>query len=161
MNLSPKLSVTKDLTGTETPVNPVPDVGMEGKDYFLPFHLVMTTPKNTTQSAPLETSITLPVGRINAIWIEFPKGCCGLAGFQLWRGARQIFPVTQGIWQIGDNIFIRLKFTQILFSEPLQIIGKSYNNDDTFQHRMTVIMEMSGNKEDLPANFQSFMETLR
>ena len=148
-------------SGSNLVVNPLPDFGMEGRDYFLPFHLIMPTPKNTSQASYLSTSITLPIGRINALWIEFPSGCAGLSGFQLWRGARQIFPLVEGVWQVGDNIFIRLPFTHILFTEPLQITGRSYNLDDTYQHRMTVILEMSGNQSDLPDGFQSFLDTLR
>ncbi len=152
---------TEKQAGNDAALNPLPDNGMKGRDYFLPFHLVMTTPKNTPISTPLETVITLPIGRITALWIEFPKGCVGLCGFQIWRGARQIFPVTQGIYQTGDKVFFRLAFTHVLFSEPLKITGKSYNLDDTYQHKMTVIMEMSGNDQDLPAGLSSFLDTIR
>jgi hypothetical protein len=161
MNRINQKTSSNNTSGSNLVVNPLPDFGMEGRDYFLPFHLIMTTPKNTSQSSYLSTSITLPVGRINALWVEFPSGCVGLAGFQLWRGARQIFPLKEGVWQVGDNIFIRLPFTHIMFTEPLQIVGRSYNLDDTFQHRMTVILEMSGNQSDLPEGFQSFLDTLR
>lgn len=136
------------------------DSGMEGRDYFLPFHLVMLTPKDTAKTALVETEVILPIGRINRLWVEFPKGCMGLAGFQIWRGARQIFPVVQGQFMTGDGIFIPLAFTHILESEPLQIIGKSYNLDDTYSHTMTVIIEMSGNGSEPSENFQAFLNTL-
>jgi hypothetical protein len=161
MNPSTKRNVTKQTTGDFAVASKSADEGMKGRDYFLPFHLVMDTPKNTTQIGYLSTIISLPVGRINDIWVEFPKGCAGLCGFQLWRGARQIFPVTQGIWQTGDNIFIKMRFTHVLTSEPLQIVGRSYNLDDTYKHKMNVIMEMSGNESDVPPGLNSFLDTLR
>jgi hypothetical protein len=160
MSLLPRntLDISNDQGG-EQPA-PLPDFGMVGRDYFLPFHLVMTTPKSTTQDNPLETSIILPIGRINRLWIEFPKGCAGLAGFQLWRASRQIFPVVGGVWMTGDDFMIPLAFTHVIHTVPFEVIGKSYNTDDTYQHRLMVIMEMSGNESNLPEGFQSFIDTL-
>lgn len=161
MNNISKRNNGSKITGSGLAVNPLPDFGMKGRDYSLPFHLVMSTPKNTAIASYMSTSITLPVGRINKLWVEFPKGCAGLTGFQIWRGARQIFPIPEGVWFTGDNIFIPLSFTHILFSEPLQITGRSYNLDDTYSHKMTVIMEMSGIQDEIPAGLSSFLDTLK
>lgn len=161
MNPYPRDTLKERFTGSPTSINPLPDDGMTGRDFFLPFHLVMLTPKNTSIASYLSTVVVLPVGRINKVWVSFPNGCSGLAGFQLWRGARQIFPLPIGTWFTGNDIFIPLSFSHILFTEPLQITGRSYNLDDTYSHTITVIMEMSGNENDVPAGLSSFLDTLK
>ena len=122
----------------------LPVRGLLGRDYSLPFQYRISNPKNTAIANPIKTIIELPRGRINKIWLEFPSGCAGLAGLQLWRGARQIFPLIEGDWFIADGVFLPISYTEILDSEPYTIEVRTYNVDDTFQHTLTLILEMSG-----------------
>lgn len=140
---------------------PALDAGMKDRDFNLPFMLNITTPKITPQETPLETEIILPMGRINKIWVEFPKGCSGLVGFQLWRNPNQIFPLPPGQWMRGDNFLVGLLFTHFVVTEPFTFTVRSYNLDDTYQHRIMLILEMSGINDDLPGSFGSFLQTLK
>lgn len=130
--------------GTGGVVVSLPVRGLIGRDYSLPFQVHIENAKNTAQNDPNITLVELPNGRINKIWIEFPSGCAGLAGLQLWRAARQIFPLIEGDWFIADGVFLPLSYTEILDSEPYTIEIRTYNIDDTYSHRLTVIIEMSG-----------------
>lgn len=156
-----KINKLAPSTPQETDRPELPDYGMKGRDYSLPFTLVSSTSKNTTIASPKLTSIILPLGRINYIWLNFPKGCAGLVGLQLWRGPNQIFPIPPGIWFTADGFFDKFGFTHVIFTEPFQLTLKVYNLDDTYNHTVTCILEMSGNADVLSAGLQGFLDTLK
>ena len=139
---------------------PSADMGMTARDYSLPFMLNITTVKNTAIASYLETKIILPIGRINRIWIEFPKGCAGLVGFQIWRNPNQIFPIPPGQWMLGDNFIIPLSFTHIIYTHPYELVVRSYNLDDTYNHRIMLIIEMSGLHSPIPDALGQFLQTI-
>jgi len=156
-------TVSKNLSGLEgDSVKTVTlDNGMKGRDYSLPFMLNIITPKNTSITSYIETEIILPIGRINKLWIEFPKGCSGLVGFQVWRNPRQIFPIPAGQWMLGDGYIIPLAFTHIIETEPYKLSVRSYNLDDTYQHRIMIVMEMSGLSDPVNTQLAGLLDTLK
>jgi hypothetical protein len=155
---SNKKSLSSKSGGSE--ISPAADRGMEGRDYSLPLMLNITTPKNTSIDEYQETPLILPIGRINKLWIEFPKGCSGLVGFQIWRNPRQVFPIPEGQWMVGDNFIISLSFTHIVHTNPFLFTVRSYNLDDTYNHRIMIILEMSGLHSPIPVVLGQFLNTL-
>lgn len=131
--------------------------GLKDRDYFLPFLVNITTPKNTTRESYLSTILNLPNGRINKIWIEFPRGCSGLTGIQIFRGPEQIFPIPKLQWFIGDGFLINLQFTQIIDTNPFELEFRTYNVDDTYQHRISVVLEMSGSKSEITSRLTNLL----
>lgn len=135
--------------------------GLASPDYHLPFFHYLTIPKNTTQSAYLSYTLVLPIGKVNKLWLEFPKGCAGLAGIQLFRSVQQIFPLPAGNWLRSDNSVLNFAFTHEIMNEPYEIEIRGYNLDDTYQHTIWIGLEMSGLAGDLPPQLQSFFEALK
>src|SRR3989304_483851 len=90
---------------TNTSGDPVASVqsDLSQPDFSIPFFHYLTIPKSTPITTPLIYTLSLPIGKINKLWIEFPKGCSGLAGFQLHRATRQLFPLPEDIWLRSDN----------------------------------------------------------
>lgn len=119
-------------------------------DYALPLFVFASIPKNTTKANPKLVNLDLPKGRIVRIWCEFPKGCNGLAGFQVWRGPRPVFPLPEDIWLYSNGSVLNFALTHFVDTNPFNLTLKFYNLDDTYTHTIWVSFEMRGVKSDLP-----------
>jgi hypothetical protein len=101
-------------------------------DYAIP------TPANTPESAPVETVITLPPGRLAHVDILFPSGCAGLAHVQIYRALHQLWPANAGGSFIGDGQVVSWDDDYMLTDEPLDLVAVTWNDDDTYPHTITV-----------------------
>lgn len=135
--------------------------GLTSPDFHLPFFHYLTIPKNTAIASYASYELTLPTGRINKIWVEFPKGCAGLVGFQMWRGEQQIFPLPSGVWLKSDNSVMNFQLTHYIDTVPYEVDLRGYNLDDTYSHTIWIGLEMSGAPSEVSAQMQSFLDTLR
>lgn len=135
--------------------------GLAGEDYHLPFFHYLTIPKSTLQSTYLSYTMPLPIAKIDRLWIEYPKGCSGLVGFQLWRGVDQIFPLPAGNWLRSDGYTFSFAFTHWVDKEPYNVELRGYNLDDTYNHTIWIGLEMSGLPGELSAQLQSFLKVLK
>lgn len=129
--------------------------------FSIPFFHYLTIPKNTPIDTPISYVMSLPIGKIYRLWIEYPRGCSGLAGFQLHRAVRQIFPLPDGIWLRSDNSVMNFAFSHLISNEPYEVILKGYNLDDTYDHTIWVGFEMSGIVADLTPEMKAFIKTLQ
>lgn len=134
---------------------------LSNSDFSIPFFHYLTISKSTPITTPLTYIMPLPIGRINKLWVEFPRGCSGLVGIQIHRGIRQIFPLPDDVWLRSDNVVIPFAFSHVIKNEPYEVIIKGYNLDDTFQHTIWIGLEMSGNKSDLTPSMLAFLNTLQ
>lgn len=135
--------------------------GLGSASFHLPFFHYLTIPKSTTQASPLTFEFDLPIGVINRLWIEFPRGCSGLAGFQIFRGVRQVFPLPAGVWLRSDNAILNFAFTHEMTTEPHFLELRGYNDDDTYSHTIWLGVEMSGQQSDLPPQLQGLINYLK
>lgn len=147
-----------DGVGTSSP-DAANDLSQAG--YALPFFHYLTIPKNTPIATPTTFTLQLPIGMIYRTWIEFPKGCSGLAGVQVWRAVRQVFPLPENTWLRSDNSVLNFAFTHPINTEPYEIILKGYNLDDTYEHTVWVGFEMKGLQKDLSPNLLGLIEFLK
>ena len=131
------------------------------ESYALPFVHYLTIPKYTTQADPLIFTMPLPVGMCQRLWIEFPKGCQGLAGVQVWRREQQIFPLPEGDWFSSDMLSASFAFTHSVHNEPYEVRLYGYNNDDTYSHTIWFAFEMTGKPKDLPPQLAGLLEYLK
>lgn len=130
-------------------VTPAIQADLSSPDYSLPFFHYLTIPINTAIASPIEYTLNLPNGLITRVWLEFPRGCAGLAGVQVWRGVRQIFPLPEGVWIKSDNAVLNFAFTHRINTVPNEVQIKGYNLDDTYSHTIWVGLEMRGEAKDL------------
>lgn len=133
---------------------------LSNPNFSLPFFQYVTTPKNTDADNPLITSLNLPIGQIVRVWTEFPRGCSGLVGVQLWRGPYQIFPLPSGVWLKSDNAVMNFGFSHDMTVEPYQVEIRTYNLDDTYQHTIWIGIEMTGPPTAETLAMQKFFKTL-
>lgn len=131
---------------------------LSSPSFNLPLFHYIAVPRNTTVANYLSYTMNLPKGAINRIWVEFPKGCAGLVGFQLWREARQIFPMPYGIWLKSDGATLSFAFTHEITTNPYFVELRVYNLDDTFPHTIWVGLEMRGLYSDIPPEMQGFLD---
>jgi hypothetical protein len=134
---------------------------LSSPDFSIPFFHYLEVPKYTSRLSPYEYTLKLPVGMIHRLWVEFPKGCSGLAGVRVLRGTTQIFPLPDGVWLRSDNAVMSFAFSHAIKSEPYEVVLQGYNDDDTYNHTVWLGFEMRGFAKDLPAELQSFLNTLR
>ncbi len=97
---------------------------------------------NTAIKDAVDTTMLLTKGRIKKVEIYFPWGCAGLVGLQIIRNTWQLAPLTRGQWLKGNDILLSHAYDYDLDVEPYELIVKSYNLDDTYEHTPFVIIEI-------------------
>lgn len=135
--------------------------GLANPDFFLPFFHYMTIPKNVAIASYQSYILELPISQIYRIWIEFPLGCVGLVGVQLWRKVEQIFPLPAGVWLRSNGVTLNFYFSHLIDAEPYEVEIRGYNLDDTYQHTIWVGLELRGLPEEPTPQMQAFLDTLR
>ncbi|MGH9770110.1 MAG: hypothetical protein ACRD4Q_00170 [Candidatus Acidiferrales bacterium] len=102
------------------------------------FSAAITTPSLTTKDSPLVTQIPVILGTITGVRVFFPPGVNALAHIKLLWGLVQIFPSNeQGDFAGGDVLFEWPEDISIA-TEPAQITAVTWNDDDTYEHTITV-----------------------
>ena len=130
---------------------------LSSSEFSLPFTHFVTVPKNTAQANPYTLQIRLPIGVIKRLWVEFPRGCMGLVGIQIYRAVEQIFPIPAGGWFRSDAAVYDFNFTHYIKSEPYEVILCAYNLDDTYQHTVHITLEMTGFIKDIPSGLMELL----
>jgi len=95
-------------------------------------------PANTDITAPVEEELTLTYGVIQRVEIEFPPGCAGLAHVKISYHEFDLYPSNPGHYFSGDGFTVAFddSFPVTEVPHAVKIIG--YNEDDTFDHTVTV-----------------------
>jgi hypothetical protein len=126
-------------------------------DFYLPFFHFMTIPKNTSQANYLSYVMSLPISQTERMWVEFPEGCKGLVGVQIWRATEQIFPLPAGVWLRSDRSTLNFRFSHVIDREPYEIEIRGYNVDDTYQHTPWIGLELHGLTREISAGLKSLI----
>ena len=82
--------------------------------------------------------LTISRGVVHLVWITFPPGCAHLAKVQLYDGGHQFLPSTEGMWVHGDGITRKIPLFYEMSEEPLRITIRAWNEDDIYEHTITV-----------------------
>lgn len=154
------LSVRKSAEGGNGK-EPALRTALGSVNFYLPFFHYLTIPKNTTQANFTSYTLPLPISQSERLWVEFPAGCKGLVGVQLWRGVEQIFPLPAGVWLRSDDRTMNFRFSHVIDREPYEIQIRGYNDDDTFQHTPWIGLELHGLEHDIPPALQGFIDFVK
>lgn len=102
------------------------------------YDYAITVPANTTEDDPVTQVIELTAGVIYRLEVHFPIGCFGLAHCQIRHHETQHWPsnldgsfATDGYAIVIDELFD-------LNAEPYTLKAICWNDDDTYQHVITV-----------------------
>lgn len=78
------------------------------------------------------------MGIIYQISIFIPPGCSGLTGVAVFDGNYQIWPTNPDVYFVGDNLYIDFPDSYYKLQPPYQLIIKTYNTDDTYDHSISL-----------------------
>lgn len=137
------------------------NTALADENFYLPFSQYLTISTNVTQTIYQSGTLTLPVSQSERLWIEFPKGCAGLVGFQLWHGVEQIFPLPAGNWFKSDGFVFNFRLSHLWNKEPYSVEARAYNLDDTYSHTIWYSLELRGIPKGISKTMQSFLKTLQ
>ena len=100
-------------------------------------------PANTLKDNPVHTELVLDYGIIDQVIVNIPRGVFALAGFQVMQGNTQIFPANLGAWMTGDNLNQAFNIKIDLTNPPYVLQANYYNEDDTYEHTLTIQFSMA------------------
>lgn len=102
----------------------------------------LTIPKNTPQTALVETTIYVHPGVLQRVSIYFPPGPSGLAHVSLWYWERQLAPANPDSDFIGDDLLIDLPEDLEIVDPPFEFRVRGWNEDDTYPHTPVVRLQV-------------------
>ncbi|KKL68318.1 hypothetical protein LCGC14_2126180 [marine sediment metagenome] len=102
----------------------------------------LTIPKNTNPDDPVSVEIPIQPMIIDRVEITFPSRCVGLVGVRFLYQSRVLFPYNPDEWYRGDGQTVVFSPNLELKERPLFITIEGYNDDDTFQHNIYVVIDV-------------------
>jgi len=102
------------------------------------FTFKVTAPANTPQASPAKTSLKLRSGVITKISVLIPPGHVALAHMAIFHGETQIMPWGDGQWLEGEGETVEWTPDYELTSEPAELEGRAWNEDDMYPHSFYV-----------------------
>lgn len=102
------------------------------------YRKAITTPASTTEGSPLSTDFQVTKGLVYSVEVYFPSGSEGLLHLAIYDGSYQCWPSTHGDSFIGDDIYLKYDDLYIKDKEPFKFVIKSWNDDDTYEHKVIV-----------------------
>ena len=98
----------------------------------------ISTPANTSESAPMITTLTLSKGRLTGGFLYFPRGPSGYLHFIALVGVHQILPYNAGQSYRLNGCVVPLHLDIDFFTPPFLIDLVTWNDSATYAHVMTV-----------------------
>jgi len=98
----------------------------------------ITTSKDTEQAALKKTTIHVTKGLVYKVEFYFPSGSAGLMGVAVFDGLFQVWPSTVGEFFVGEDHVVSFDDLYLKQSSPFEFQCYTYNNDDTYQHTVSV-----------------------
>ena len=122
----------------------------------------ITIPANTQGSAPTSTKIKLSLGFIHTIWLTFPPGCVGLVKIRMLIDGHPFLPVHQDSYISGDGYTFPFPVMFEITDEPMTLTVEAWNDDDTYNHSIQVIILVLPKELILPSgSTEGILESLK
>lgn len=102
----------------------------------------ITTPANTPAIARQKTILDLARGRVTRGMLEFPSGHVGLTHIAINDGLHQLWPTNADGDFSASNETISFAEDYSLLSGSYQLQAYTWNEDDTYDHKITVRIEL-------------------
>ncbi len=100
--------------------------------------LELTIPADTAESDYVSESLTLPAGSVDQVSVLFPAGCLALAHVVVYLEGSQIWPSSPDSDYYGDDMMIVFRENLELREAWNRIEVRGWNEDDTYDHTVTV-----------------------
>lgn len=102
------------------------------------YDYAITVPKDTTESSPVEQVMKLTKGVIHRVEVQFPIGCRALAHCVILHHEHQFLPTNPQGSFASDGYIIPIDEHFELKTAPYSLKAKCWNEDDTYQHVITI-----------------------
>lgn len=122
------------------------------------FKCDLAIPQNTAKESPISQDLGIVRGKITGIKVFLPWGCAGLAGVSIWYASWQIAPITLNEYLTGNETLHDIDMDYDVLEEPLTLIVKGYNLDDTYEHTPWIRVSMI--TSEITTKMQQFLQTL-
>ncbi len=96
------------------------------------------TLKNTAKTELKKTTINVTSGLVFKVEFYFPAGSAGLMGVAVYDGLYQVWPSSVGEFFTGEDQLIAFDDMYLKESAPFELQCYSYNEDDTYDHFVSV-----------------------
>ena len=103
----------------------------------------ITIPANTPDTAKLKTILPVTAGTVKRVMVEFPAGHVGLTHLHINRGLAQVWPTNPDASFKSSNETIEWAEEYVLDTPPYQLEAYAWNEDDTYDHTITVRLELA------------------
>jgi hypothetical protein len=102
----------------------------------------ISTPKNTPESDPLQTTIKLSRGRLVGGSLYFPSGPAGKLHFIARIGEHQIIPFNTGQNVRLDDCVLPLSIGIDLVEPPYELLCETWNDSTLYAHVLTLVLHL-------------------
>ena len=102
----------------------------------------ISTPANTTETAPLVTTVKLTKGRLTGGSVYFPSGPAGKLHFLARIGIHQIIPFNTGQNFRLDDCLVPLCLGFDLNEPPFELLCVTWNDSTLYAHALTVSLHL-------------------
>ncbi len=102
----------------------------------------ISTPKETTESNPLITTVKLTKGRLVGGSLYFPSGPAGKLHFIARIGVHQIIPFNTGQNIRLDDCVFPLSLGIDLLEPPFELICETWNDSTQYAHALTLVLNI-------------------
>ncbi|MBA7692079.1 hypothetical protein ES703_100637 [subsurface metagenome] len=102
------------------------------------YNWIITVPKNTPRTAPVEQKLTLAIGIVTWYSVLFPPGCVGLVHAKIYHREHQIVPSKGDQDLAGDTFPIEWNDYYELYERPADFLARCWNEDDTYPHKVHI-----------------------
>ena len=95
-------------------------------------------PANTARVVHQLDQIDVVEGVVKRVWVRWRWGSADLAGCSIFRGGFQLWPTSLGEVfhsSIHETVFDEM---YLVDDEPLHFVVRSFNEDDTFPHKLWI-----------------------
>ena len=102
------------------------------------YDFAITIPAGTAEASPVEQELDLTHGIIHRVEVQFPVGCMELAHLRLFHRRHQVWPTNIDGSFASDGYIIAFDEHYDFFEPPFDLTAIGWNDDETYQHVITV-----------------------
>jgi hypothetical protein len=102
----------------------------------------ISTPHDTTEADPLQTTVKLTRGRLTGGSIYFPSGPAGKLHFIARIGEHQIIPFNTGQNIRLDDAVLPLSIGIDLLEPPYELLCETWNDSTLYAHVLTLVLHL-------------------
>ncbi len=124
------------------------------------YSIEITTAITYTEAAPLETVIKVGKGVINQVKFRPRPGHSALCHARVYYHEHQIWPVSREEDLHGDSDMIEWNDYEEIFTDPFELLVRSWNDDDTYPHTFDLDFVLLPESIVAPANWSQILHDI-